>query len=38
VKTGDLKSFGKEFSKGEIENYLDPFGFLNANERKAFFI
>jgi hypothetical protein len=32
IKVGDVKNFGKKFSKEEVEKYLDPFGFLDTND------
>lgn len=32
IKVGDVKNFGKKFSKEEVQKYLDPFGFLDTND------
>jgi len=37
IKGADPKNFGKKFTPQEMEKYLDPFGFLGADECKIQF-
>ena len=33
VTDSNVKQFGKGFTQAEVEKYLDPFGFLNKDEK-----
>ena len=35
VDSSNVKNFGRNFTKTEMEKYLDPYGFLNKEEMEA---
>lgn len=36
VTSADVKNFQKDFSPQELEKYLDPYGFLNPEEKEHY--